>query len=166
VKWELVREIEILGENLPQYHFVHQKSHMTWPGSGLGLDWTQNTKRAILHEHFFRVPHNNRKHVMFLEKCNWKSCYSRQRKFAQGNMHHCIYIKLAPWTQNNVTSQTDSYFALLPLEVRTGYGLSDRGVGVRVPVRARFFSSLPHSDRFWGPASLLSNGYRGLFPRG
>jgi hypothetical protein len=23
------RETEILGENLPQYHFVHYKSHMT-----------------------------------------------------------------------------------------------------------------------------------------
>jgi hypothetical protein len=26
------REIEILGENVPQCHFVHHKSHMTYPG--------------------------------------------------------------------------------------------------------------------------------------
>jgi hypothetical protein len=32
VKWELAREPEVLGENQPQRHFVHQKSHMTWPG--------------------------------------------------------------------------------------------------------------------------------------
>jgi hypothetical protein len=31
VKWELAGETEVLGENLPQRHFVHDKSHMTWP---------------------------------------------------------------------------------------------------------------------------------------
>jgi hypothetical protein len=30
--WELAGETEALGGNLPQYHFVHQKSHMTCPG--------------------------------------------------------------------------------------------------------------------------------------
>jgi hypothetical protein len=28
---ELAGETEGLGENLPQCHFVHKKSHMTWP---------------------------------------------------------------------------------------------------------------------------------------
>jgi hypothetical protein len=32
VEWELAGETEVLGENLPQYHFVHHGTHMTWPG--------------------------------------------------------------------------------------------------------------------------------------
>jgi hypothetical protein len=34
------------------------------------------------------------------------------------------------------------------LETVTGYGLDDRGVGVRVPVGSRIFSSPRRSDRF------------------
>jgi hypothetical protein len=47
--------------------------------------------------------------------------------------------------------------------IATGYGLGDRRIGVRVPVWPRIFSSPRRRDRFWGPASLLGNGYRGLF---
>jgi hypothetical protein len=31
MEWKLAGETEVLGENPPQYHFVHQKSHLTWP---------------------------------------------------------------------------------------------------------------------------------------
>jgi hypothetical protein len=32
VEWKMAGETEVLGENLPQYHFAHHKSHMTWCG--------------------------------------------------------------------------------------------------------------------------------------
>jgi hypothetical protein len=31
VEWELAGETEVLGEKLPQCHFVHHKFNMTWP---------------------------------------------------------------------------------------------------------------------------------------
>jgi hypothetical protein len=40
--------------------------------------------------------------------------------------------------------------------IATGHGLDDRGVGVRVPVGTRIFSSPRRPDRLWDSPSLLS----------
>jgi hypothetical protein len=48
-----------------------------------------------------------------------------------------------------------------PVGIATGYGLDDRGVGVRVPVGSGIFISPYRPDRLWGPPILLlSNGHR------
>jgi hypothetical protein len=36
VEWRLAEETEALGENLPQRHFVHHKSHIAWPELEVG----------------------------------------------------------------------------------------------------------------------------------
>jgi hypothetical protein len=36
--------------------------------------------------------------------------------------------------------------------------------GVQFPTGSRFWSSAQRPDRLWGPHSLLSSGYRELFP--
>jgi hypothetical protein len=42
--------------------------------------------------------------------------------------------------------------------IATGYGLDNRGIGVRVPIGSRIFSSPHLPDWLWGPPNLLSNG--------
>jgi hypothetical protein len=43
----------------------------------------------------------------------------------------------------------------------TDYGLDDRRVGVRVPIKSRMFTSPCRPNRLWNQLSLLSNGCGG-----
>jgi hypothetical protein len=66
-----------------------------------------------------------------------------------------ILVSIVSWLHSG--SQDSS------VSIVMGYRLEGLG---SIPGSARFFSSLQHPDRLWGPLSLLSNGYQGLFPRG
>jgi hypothetical protein len=46
---------------------------------------------------------------------------------------------------------------------RSRYNYRLDGPGL-IPGTARFFFSQQRPDRFWGPLSLLANGFRELFP--
>jgi hypothetical protein len=75
----------------------------------------------------------------------------------------CLFLHQTQQIRNSIRQSRSRDSAV---GIATGYGLDDRGVGVRSPVGVRIFSSPRRPDRFWGPPSLLSNGYRVLFPRG
>jgi hypothetical protein len=69
-------------------------------------------------------------------------------------------VKIVFWGKSSNRSQDST------VSIATRYVLDDRGVRVWVPVWSRIFSSLHCLDWLWGPRSLLSNGYKGFFPRG
>jgi hypothetical protein len=47
--------------------------------------------------------------------------------------------------------------------IATDYGLDERGIGVRVPVETRIFTSLCSPDRLWAPTRLYPMGTGGSF---
>jgi hypothetical protein len=74
----------------------------------------------------------------------------------------CLFLPLLRVSVNHYTIKTDKghrrKFSFIIRDsvvgIATTYGLDDREVGVRVPVRVRIFTSTCRSD-------LLPNGYRG-----
>jgi hypothetical protein len=84
----------------------------------------------------------------------WKKC----TKYSIENIFFPIELLI---NVNNNGGSRDS-----TVGIATGYWLEDQGVGVRVPVGSRIFSSTYFPERAWGLPSLVSNGYREIFLRG
>jgi hypothetical protein len=75
-----------------------------------------------------------------------------------------FFVVLYDW--NIYSDPFISYSQDSVVGIATGNRVDGREVGVRVPVGSRIFSSPQRPDRLWDRPSLLSHGYRGLFPRG
>jgi hypothetical protein len=119
----------------------------------IGTLWTSGICVSYIDKDFMRnmswwIFYN--KHV--LSKTTWNvqvlKCCIQLRSMVSPWRYFCC------WSRDSVVG------------IATGYGVDDRGVGVRVPVGSRIFSSLRRLDRLWCPLHLLSNGYRGSFPGG
>jgi hypothetical protein len=67
--------------------------------------------------------------------------------------------------KENVTILRDEMSQYNLVGIATDCELYSRGARVRVPVESRIFTSPYCPDRLWGPPSLLTKGYKGLFPR-
>jgi hypothetical protein len=88
-------------------------------------------------------------------------------------MSPCVVPVNYEMPQEPESSNTSYYSIYLILKSRdsvvciaTGYGLDERGFGVRVPVGSRIFFSPRRPDRLWGPPSLLTNGTMRFFHGG
>jgi hypothetical protein len=82
--------------------------------------------------------------------------------------HSCSLLRNWPLTLNFSNQNARPYCVYhrsrdSAVGIATGYGLDDRGDGVRFMVGSR---SPSRPDWFWGPPNLLSNGYRGALSPG
>jgi hypothetical protein len=119
-----------------------------------------------------------RRQDCFMQRLGWTECF----RVAQGwlSLFFCIFPSSNPvdrivWPQRlwayviprveephgRKVSCRYGDLASHSMLSRDGYGLDDRGVGVRVPVVSRNFTSPCRPDLLWGSPNLLCSGYRG-----
>jgi hypothetical protein len=146
------------------------------------IAWEVNSKILIKfdnrsREPYYSIPYTHKKPQFRLpndidlrRKYKYNSCYDKMLK---PQMYKLTLI-CKPSYNNSASIKYFQNFEHNPITIcrdgvvgiATGYGLDDRGVGVRVPVRSRIFSSPCRPDRLWDPPNLISNGYLGLIPQG
>jgi hypothetical protein len=101
-----------------------------------------------------------------------KPVFERCLVWKLGHLRGTVLTEVLQGIPQSLQADHNSHYSVITLPIQsrdravsiaTGYGLDDRGVGVQVPVGSRIFFSPHHLDQLWGPPSLLSNGYQGLF---
>jgi hypothetical protein len=84
VEWRLTGETEVLGENLPQRHFIHHKSHLTRPGQPQRLTASATTRPlyylviSYFYTFFFHVSALIDIYYKMLSKTQFSRCYEME----------------------------------------------------------------------------------------
>jgi hypothetical protein len=87
--------------------------------------------------------------------------------------YHGSYLQRHKYFNLSITGNADNYFLfqMQNVNIRTSLCKALYSPGSLLPEFEQFlnrylFSVAPRPERLWGPPSLLSNGYQGLFPWG
>jgi membrane-associated phospholipid phosphatase len=138
----------------------------------LWIIWHYNSENRTLHSHR-HVSHTPKMvtNVEFICRGGQHGSASKPVATTKLNTRYLL-VTLAEATQNFSAFILMNFYKNCrsrgsAVGIATGYGLDDRGVGVRVPVGSRIFSSPLCPDRLWGLPNDHSKGYGGgSFPGG
>jgi hypothetical protein len=137
LEWSLVGEIEVLGENIPQCHFDHHKSHIIWPGLQPGNPAINRPSYGTAHH---RMLHGYRT----LFGCCTARVFSRDSPW-----------KVAQWTGRPIReSWAVLWLAIRLLSVRAYVSSSVRSI---LPCTERLYCIPLHTCQHAGALPAITN---------